>query len=423
MTLSGDLPSNVTKFIVLNGTTEATPSWNSNTTFDNFSNPNDVINDKASGDISDESTKNINFAFECVTIPILVTFGVTGNILSLIVLSQRRLRRSSTNVLLIGLAMSDLLYLLSTVVRKSTCIISRFDPILSYKYFVLSFSGAYYVNTCFSRVSSLLVAVISIERLLAVTLPMKVRLLCRRTTVVITVIAVLVFTFASLVLLPLQYAVKYVNKTPYLRYNDFYLENKEFVEIYNRYLTVAVLRWLPKVIVVVCNGIIIAFLWRRTIPVEAAENVISMANVSRTQRKITLMLVTVAVVFVLTLLPGDAFWLASMLVDGFRLYGKYNNLFDVLSDVTLTFEIINSSINFVIYMVLNSTFSEVYLILFCPCLSKTKRLLHAGSATRCFRVQQSRQEVEGSMSCISQSASGCDSYTGTVGTYGSIEVI
>ena len=368
---------NITDGVFDNNTTN-TVTWNNgvNTTLQNSKGIVD------SGYLSKKTTDDITFAIECITMPIIGVFGIIGNILSLIVLLNRKLRSSSTTVLLIGLAISDCLFLVTMLIRKSTCIISRFDEMLSYEYFVTSFASMYYVNTCFSRVSTLLVAVMSVERVIAVVFPLKVKLVSTKMKMAITVVFVYLFTFAFLSLLLTQTKVEYIAGTPFIKSSVFYLENQKFMDIYTQYITVTIFRWLPKVIVVVCNSVIITFLWRRKIPTENAENVSSMSNYPRTQRKVTVMLVTVAIIFVVALLPGDAFLITGLVVDGFEIYGKYNNLFVVLSNVALTFEIINSSINFVIYMVLNKTFSEIYRRLFCCCLFGSERFVRQKTSKR-----------------------------------------
>ena len=58
------------------------------------------------------------FVFGLILIPLVAIFGVVGNILSLVVLVQHRMR-STTNICLASLAVSDLLLLLSSLAYSS----------------------------------------------------------------------------------------------------------------------------------------------------------------------------------------------------------------------------------------------------------------------------------------------------------------
>lgn len=312
---------------------------------------------------------DITYCLQCIVFPILTTFGLLGSGLSLLVLLQRKIRNSTTSIVLIGLAISDFCFLVTNMARKSTCIIKQYDQLAADTFNAKAFGPLFYTKTAFSRVSTLLVVLISVERLIAVAFPLQVRSLVTKPRMILAVVSCFIIPFAFCAALPPQYTYTYIRGRPYIAQTEFALDNVDSLKIYNEYFLVISLRYIPVILVMILNAAIIV-LFKRSRKFQSKNAGSSERELARQQeeRKLTRMLLAVALIFLICLLPGDIVLLISGINTKFSFFGTYHNFFLVISDLSLLFEIVNSSINFIIYMVLNKLFFETYKSLFCRCL-------------------------------------------------------
>lgn len=352
-------------------------------TTDGYNNPNDSSSSSSGGRgtgggvmyfpwanpqniMTKEMSDDITGILQCYIFPIITLIGLTGNILSLAVLLQRKMRASTTSIVLIGLALSDIMFLITNAVRKSTCIIKLYDSMAADTLNATTFYYMFYLKTAFSRVSTLIVVLISVERLIAVALPLKIKTIVTKSRMLIAVIICYLITFAGLAGLPPQYTYTYVRGKPYISQTKFATKNADALKVYNEYFLPIAFRHLPVILVLGINTVIIILLGRSR---RFQKNSTKQDNKrSDEQKKITRMLLSVAVVFLICLLPGDILLISSLTVEGFAFFGTYHNLFLALSDICLLFEMINSCANFVIYMLLNKNFFETFSTLFCCCI-------------------------------------------------------
>ena len=340
-----------------------------------WDNPENIMTKQLSDDIT--------YCLQCIIFPIFTVFGLVGTSLSLIVLFQPKLRNSTTSIVLIGLAISDSCFLITNMARKSTCIIRQYDKLMADTFNAMSFGWLFYTKTAFSRVSTLLVVAISIERLLAVVVPLKVRSLVTKPRMIAAVIACYIIPFVFCVGLPPQYTYTFIRGRPYIAQTDFAKDNVDVLKVYNEYFLVITLRYIPVVLVIIFNTvIIIMFKKGRKFQNKSVANSEREAARLREESKLTRMLLSVALVFLVCLLPGDIVLLISGINAKFSFFGTYHNFFLVISDLSLMFEIINSSVNFIIYMVLNKLFFETYNSLFCRCLNRTNEPKKSATASR-----------------------------------------
>ncbi|KAH3848937.1 probable G-protein coupled receptor B0563.6 [Dreissena polymorpha] len=208
------------------------------------------------------TSENITTALQCYVFPILTLSGVTGNIMSLIVLFQRKLRDSTTTVVLIGLSFSDMVFLVTNYVRKSTCIIDRYDKMAGDTLTATTFYYMFYLKTAFSRVSTILIVVISAERLIAVAFPFKVKMLVTKPKMIATVLLSYVVTLGALAGLPPQYTYAYIRGKPVISQTQFAKDNAVALKGYNEYFLPIVFRHIPVFVVFILNIVIIVILRR-----------------------------------------------------------------------------------------------------------------------------------------------------------------
>ncbi|XP_031356394.1 G-protein coupled receptor daf-37-like [Photinus pyralis] len=130
------------------------------------------------------------FWIQRVVVPILVCIGAAGNILSIIVLTRRRMR-SSTNAYLTALAVADLIYLLFVLLLSFT----HYPNIHDHKFELYwRFYGiSHWLCDAASSTSVWLTVSFTMERYIVVCHPMKGKVLCteRRAKSIIAIISIL----------------------------------------------------------------------------------------------------------------------------------------------------------------------------------------------------------------------------------------
>lgn len=204
-----------------------------------------------------QTSDDITFCLQCIVFPVLTIFGLVGSGLSLIILLQMKVRNSTTSIVLIGLSISDFCFLITNMARKSTCIIRQYDKLAADTFNAMSFSGLFYTKTAFSRVSTLLVVLISVERLTAVAFPLQVRSLITKPRMIAAVIVCYIIPFAFCAGLPPQYTYTFIRGRPYIAQTPFALDNVDSLKIYNEYFLVISLRYIPVILVIILNTLII----------------------------------------------------------------------------------------------------------------------------------------------------------------------
>ncbi|VDI13700.1 Hypothetical predicted protein [Mytilus galloprovincialis] len=340
-----------------------------------WNNPHNVITQQTSDDIL--------FVLQCIIFPIITLFGSTGNIMSLVILIQKKLR-NSTGVILIAITFADLCFLITNMTRKSSCLISLIDEYAEEIYTATIFGPLFFVITSFSRVSAWLVVLVSIERVIAVTFPLKIKVWVSKQRMIMAVIVIYILTFVFLSPIAFQYKVgsmfsRRTNTTSYfISTSEFYSSYEDILTVHNEILGTVLFRYLPVFLTMLFNLIIIINLQRRSLRRKAMT---SSKTDSKSEDKITRMLLIISAVCLICTTPGSLLLLVSRFVDGFEFFGKYHNIFVVFSDLSLLLSMINSSVNFIIYMVCNKQFSEAYTTIFCRCGSISTMRKHKPTMT------------------------------------------
>ncbi len=193
--------------------------------------------------------------------PLLVLFGLTGNCLSILVLTRRRLRRTSTNNYLTILAVFDSCYLIFTLILNfgSHSNFSKNLYIQNLLFFLRPLADFS------SNTATWLIVCFTLERTLAVTRPIYAKRTCsvRRSRRLICILLIICF----LITLPTYFEKKFIrdtdetenkllNKTS--RRNS--IKSKELLLKFHRLYLVSicvVIIWIPLTVLCVCNSILI----------------------------------------------------------------------------------------------------------------------------------------------------------------------
>ena len=112
---------------------------------------------------------------------------------------------------------------------------------------------------------------------------------------------------------------------------------------------------------IACTSVLVTSLkskakWRQQ--ASSSSSTAAASTVSRDVRIIKLM-VTISAMFIICFLPNTVVYWTVVIFSDFSINGRYNNLFFIVVSLTLDLEAINSSVNVIVYMKMNSKYRTV----------------------------------------------------------------
>ena len=285
--------------------------------------------------------------------PILCILGMTGNVMSIIVMSQKQMK-SSTNTYLFALAVSDLIKLFVDFLYFMVILLNQIDTPTGNKAYVFLYPYAHYIFNASLCVSAWLIVSVAVERYVYVCHPTKVKFYCNiykaRT------ISFSVFIIMSVLAIP--YAMRYRtvqkvnNETGAIEYDVILSQlwqNQLFTDIYTWFQNL-MRSIIPLVILIILNTCIMYGLRRCRL----------LRSKTPKKHRITTMLITVILVFLICITPD------TIMSTFFGLgYSEENYLARGIREITDLLLLINSAANFVIYCIFNTIFWCQFRRLFC----------------------------------------------------------
>ncbi|XP_051158767.1 FMRFamide receptor-like [Leptopilina boulardi] len=299
--------------------------------------------------------------FEFIVCGILLNlvslFGIFGNTISMIILSRPQMK-SSINYLLIGLARCDsVLIIIAVMIHGLPAIYSYTGCMFDYKFYVFPkiVKYLYPVSLAAQMVTVYLTLTVTMERYVAVCHPLRARSLCTYGRARAAVICIVIVSF--LYNLPRFWEVEYRDEIHWKEKVKVYCvmaaslrESRLYITLYVHWLYFFVYYACPFAALVVFNTAI----YKR---VRKANR--DLQHMSRHQRReigLAMMLICVVIVFIIcNILP--------------MVSNVYENLYTnppvwmvQIGNLLVT---INSSINFIIYVIFGRKFKRIFLKLFC----------------------------------------------------------
>ena len=320
----------------------------------------------------------------CYAIPTLFLVGVPTNLLNCVVFYRQGLR-DRMNLCLFCLALVDMLFVALFFTMSSYCVVADYVDaevagwwkMMTRKYVTGLYRGFLFSSGC-------LTMIISVERCLCVFLPMKAVTLMKTRTMA-ALIAATILTLQSLCLLyPLKLEVverrnaRGTNKTAIfvIQLTQLYADNLA-LHILENVILMTVIPFFTFAVVVVATALTViqlrrAIVWRSS---ASASTSASAAGITRKERGLVTMLVTVNCVFIITASPNIALGLTRSLVYDFWLTRRYANIFLAAHGWLLGLGVLNSSINFFVYVFRSSRFRQELrgLPLFGLCVARKKK--------------------------------------------------
>jgi nociceptin receptor len=302
-----------------------------------------------------EFYRNAKFVTGIVLYPILCTFGITGNVLSLIVLSHKKMA-SSTNVFLGALSISDLIKLVNDVMYFIVVVIERYDTITGQRAMALLYPSAHYIFNMSVCVTAWLTVSVSVERYISVCHPTYAKTMC--TIQRARIVSVCVFIGMSILALPS--GLRYENRWSSSNETNQSIVTIELSVIGQHQLFKTAYTWIqnllrsiiPLFVLVILNSCIINALWQSRIK----------GKTMSSRNRISMMLIIVVFVFLVCITP-DA------ILSTFFKFGYYdaNNLVRGIREISDLLLQINSAVNFVLYCTFSTIFREIFIEVFLKC--------------------------------------------------------
>ena len=321
------------------------------------------------GNSSLENYDEIRLMLWKICPPILIVFGTTGNILTILV-NMRMKKITSTSLYLITLAVSDTTILFCGPLRNWVSYVWDKD--------IRAFSDAacriqLYVTYASVHFSSWLLVAVTVERTISVVVPHKVKLSCTRRNAGLTIIALFIFTFGVDAVMPVIQGLEGYGGLKCAPTTEAF---KKFRDDVWQWIDLCMAFAVPFVILVTGNTIMIVRLCisRRKRVTMGEYSVPNGASSSRKDITIYLLMIALCCVFLLTMTPVTVYQiyvpyrmkelLALKKTDSVRAWKEYK-LFLLQHTIVNLVTYVNAAMNFVLYVFTGTKFRTELFRLFC----------------------------------------------------------
>ncbi|CAL1544290.1 unnamed protein product, partial [Lymnaea stagnalis] len=299
--------------------------------------------------------------------------------------------QDSVNIPLLGLAVSDL----CCDVTMSWCVIcqgiTRFGPVtFPVEPFGLMIMTASYPRVIFSRITSWLTALISLERCACVAFPLKVKSIFtpRNTGVMTFTIFAVLLASNMLIYYPREFQMKSNPNLNLTRLTMVILTDRlNSAAAINAILFIS-LPFINVILIIGCAVVLIIKLersqkWRqhaqsgdqpikrspqklirlrpKTTPEHRNGKKLKKSIHSAKELKLTKMITSLTMIFLVCNMPSNGLLAASIFVPGFTSTGKFAELFQMLHSVAFFLETVNSSVNLLVYYAMSSKFKAEFM--------------------------------------------------------------
>ncbi|XP_076441500.1 uncharacterized protein LOC143280656 [Babylonia areolata] len=310
-----------------------------------------------------------------IVLPVLFVVGVVGNVVSAAVFWRQGLR-DRINLVLFTLSLADLLVLLSNFCLTAEKVYR--DLVGFSGFFITYFPGL----TGVTWVSQFLSAVIASERCFCVVSPFHAQKFFKTSTMAAVIFSTSAVLLAGMLAIagPKHTAVcmfdPLTNTTKDIVYvTDYYLDNKEILDLFDVFLYATTLPALFLVVVAVTTAVTAiklrqALAWRQETAgtgTAASQDKDNKASMLTKEAALTRMLIATSVLFIVCLVPILLVQIATFLVPDLNYDGRYHNLTSVLWQCINSFRCLNSALNFFIYLRMGSKFRQTLTEMLASC--------------------------------------------------------
>ncbi|XP_063867806.1 FMRFamide receptor-like [Scylla paramamosain] len=313
-----------------------------------------------------------------VLVPLVMCVGVVGNSVSMVVLTRRKMR-SSTNNYLTALAISDLLYLVFVFSLSL-----QHHPNIKHPrhwFYWQYFRYALWLTDASSSTSIWLTVTFTIERYIAISHPIKGKMLCTVSRAKKVVAVVYFLCFALTATTPHEWVVVTRHETdtkePYLSLDYSSLGQDSTYRHTYYWFTAVTFILLPLCLLAVFNFFLIqavrmSKLTRRKMTLVSERDHYS----HQQEHKITVMLIAVVILALVCQMPTAVLLLYSTVCEPlprtkeFAVMRGLGNIFNLLNAI-------NAAANFILYCSFSDKYRKTFLVTFVPCMYHQQPLAHS----------------------------------------------
>ena len=299
------------------------------------------------------------FIVQTILVPIVVTIGLLGNVLNIVVLSHPKMR-TSTNVYIMVLALADTFYLVfSFALSFARC--SNHDQ--SYAAFQFIPYGRVISDTA-GNTAVWITVIFTIERYVAVCHPMKGKVWCTVTKARVASFLALIFCTANTIPELFELNIRLSSGGKW-RCRKTEMAGTTSYQIGYNWWYVTLFTFVPFVFLIIFNSHLIRSLLRAKKKRKALlqSNSGSVKN-SREENKVTLMLVTIVIIFLVCQLPWTVLLLYRSYLDDNGHYVPVTNI-KIAGNICNLLVQINASVNFYLYSFFSRKFRRTFTNIFC----------------------------------------------------------
>ncbi|KAK0059903.1 neuropeptides capa receptor [Biomphalaria pfeifferi] len=316
-------------------------------------------------DISVAVVAALDFILNCILLQVLCLCGVVGNALNIVILSRHGCRKP-TNILLTSLSVSDLLFSVTQSLSRTWSIVARFDLNTA-----LTLNSMYVVyvrswNEAALTISIYQVTMIALVRLLAVCCPLHVHRIFTPLRVKFLTCAIYIILVVLHSPIQVMYEIRWVpligNATvAAYQPSHFYVSHTDGVNFYIAAILSNARSSVPLTTVSVCSIIIILRLSISNKLLDKQSD--SIKKKARSIKSVKMLLTICFSLMFLVLVPTTTFEAyISFGPDKAQLSCRLKIVVLYLSNILFQF---SCSVNFVVYVTMNSKFAKTYKQLFC----------------------------------------------------------
>ncbi|KAK7492449.1 hypothetical protein BaRGS_00016322 [Batillaria attramentaria] len=311
---------------------------------------------------------------QCGISQLLCWLGIPGNVLNMIVFVKQSLR-DRINFLLFSLAVSDTIVLITLLAFRAPCYIQLVDKIMSQNVDLIMSVTLFFVTYMFSAISQVLIAIISVDRCISVTFPLAAK---RFQKFCYTAVAVsLTYVFFIGIYVPHFFRFDFIwLKDPstnhtlvLLNTTSFDAEHHDWLYATARDVNLLAIKPIISVLVVTCS-VITSVQVRRA---RRAREDMTQSKTTSSDGKITRMLLIVSVISVSCAIPEIVIAFTNIFIPELDYYKTYHNVYLICIFITFVALSVNSSANFLIYVVMSSKFRATLIALIPACGKCLKR--------------------------------------------------
>ena len=297
--------------------------------------------------------------------PITIVMGTIGNVLAIVVLSRKEMRKATSSMYLIILAVSDIfvlyLGLLRNFIRElyDVDVRDHSEPVCKLHIFLVYFTGHF---------SAWVLVAVAVERFISVWFPFKAKVLCTRRNGLFALLLLVAILLAADGHFFWTHGVRFIKyKKRIYRYgctinNPDYEHFDEFIW---PWIDAFFFSYGPFALMLTCNIMIIVRLLRPRLQKSHGRNAISDKNASK-MNTMTAMLLTVSFTFLLLTAPislyisGQYTWWKTEMTSSL----ENNARFQVYWAVASMLAYMNNAANFLLYIVSGPKFRRELSLLF-----------------------------------------------------------